>query len=73
MVATTILLDRGLAFGTLLGIGGYPVGRLRVILALLQPLLDQHAWTRSVIIESTPKAKWVPARTSHRRYDAFEL
>ncbi len=73
MVAATVLLDRRLALWTLFGVGGYPVGRLRVILALLQPLLDQCAWTRPVVVEGASEAEWMATGTGHRRHDPIEL
>ena len=43
VVATPVLLDSGAALGTLLRVCRQPVARLTVVLALLQPLLDQDA------------------------------
>jgi len=39
VVAAAVLLDGHAALGTLFGIGRDPVGRLRVVVALLDPLL----------------------------------
>ena len=41
MVASSVLLYGGSALGTLFGVGGDPVGRLRVVVTFLDPLLDQ--------------------------------
>ena len=41
MIATSILLDGGSALWTLLGVGGDPVAGLAVVVALLDPLLDE--------------------------------
>ena len=43
VVAAPVLLDGGAALGTLLRVRRQPIARLAVILALLQPLLDQDA------------------------------
>ena len=43
MVATSVLFDGGAALGALLRVGRDPVGRLGVVVALLDPLLDQVA------------------------------
>jgi hypothetical protein len=41
VVASSVLLYGGSALGTLFGVGGDPVGRLRVVVTFLDPLLDQ--------------------------------
>ena len=43
MVATSVLFDGSTALGALLRVGRDPVGRLGVVIALLDPLLDQVA------------------------------
>ena len=43
VVAAPILLNSGAALGTLLRVRRQPVARLAVVLALLQPFLDQDA------------------------------
>ena len=43
VVAPAILLDGGAALGALLGVSGDPVGRFAVIVALLDPHLDEVA------------------------------
>jgi hypothetical protein len=43
VVAAAVLLDGGAALRALLRVGGDPVGRLGVVVALLDPLLDQVA------------------------------
>ena len=43
MVATSVLFDGSAALGALLRVGRDPVGRLGVVVALLDPLLDQVA------------------------------
>ena len=40
VVATTVLLNRGMAFRALLCVRRYPIGSLRIVLAFLQPSLD---------------------------------
>ena len=41
VVAATVLLYGGVALGALLGVGRDPVGGLAVVVALLDPLLDE--------------------------------
>ena len=64
-VAAAVLLDRRMALGTLLRVRRNPVRRLRVVLTLLKPLLDQHAWARLVVRECAAEAKAVFAFAMH--------
>jgi hypothetical protein len=57
VVASAILLDGGLAFGALFGMCRYPVGSFRVVLTFLDPLVDQRAWSRLVIVEGAAEAE----------------
>ena len=41
VIAATVLLYGGLALGALLRVGGDPIRRLAVVVALLDPFLDQ--------------------------------
>lgn len=66
MVATTVLFDRGVTFGTLLCVGGYPVGRLRIIFTFLEPFFDNGARRGLVIVEDATEAEMVTAVTVHR-------
>jgi len=43
VIATSILLNGSPTLGTLLGVGGDPVGCLAVIVTLLDPLFDEVA------------------------------
>lgn len=63
MVAPAILLDRRMTSRALLGVGRNPVGRLRVILTFLEPLLHQHARRRLMVVERAAKAKVMLTRT----------
>ena len=63
MVATTVLLDCRLASGAFFRIGGNPVGRLRVILAFLQPQLDKRAGGGLVVVEGTSETEFVSTGT----------
>ena len=72
MVATTVLLDRRGTLGTFLGVGRDPVGRLRVILALLQPFLNQKTRARPMIVERAPKTEGIATGASHRRHRLFQ-
>lgn len=57
MVTAPIFLNGRVALGALLGVGGDPVSRLRVILTLLQPHLDQRTRSRLVVVQTAAKAK----------------
>ena len=40
VITTSVLFDDRPAFGTLFGVGGYPIGSLGVVVAFLNPFLD---------------------------------
>ena len=61
MVAAAVLLDGGLALGALLGVGVDPVGRLGVVVALLDPLADERALDRVVPVLAAREAEHVAA------------
>lgn len=71
-VAAAVLLDRGHALWTLLGVRRDPVGRLRVVGALLQPALDERADARLVIGQAAAEAERVPALALDCRHDRVE-
>ena len=61
MVAAAVLLDGGLALGALLGVGVDPVGRLGVVVALLDPLADERALDGVVPVLGAGEAERVAA------------
>lgn len=61
MVAAAVLLNRHTALGTLFGIGRDPVGRLGVVIALLDPLLEPTALDRIVPVLAAGKAEHMTA------------
>lgn len=65
VVAAAVLLDGELALGALLGVGRYPVGRLRVIVALFYPLAQEVTLYRFVPVLATVEAKRVVAFAGH--------
>lgn len=61
-LAATVLLNRRLALGALLGVRIKPVGRLRVVRTLLLPSFDDLAQDGTVVgLEAAAKAQVVPA------------
>ena len=68
MVAPTILLNSGAAFGTFLGVGIDPVGSFRIIFTLLDPHLDQGTRRRLMIIKGASKTEAMFTCTYHGRY-----
>ena len=73
VVAAPVLLNGRVALGALLGVGRNPVGRLRVVGALLQPPLDERAWRRLVIGDATAEAEGVTAFAMHRGHNAVQV
>lgn len=65
VVAAAVLLDGDVALGTLFGVGRDPVGRLRVVVALLYPLLEPLALDRVVPQLAAPEAEHVAAEAPH--------
>lgn len=61
-VASSVLLDRRVALGALLGVGTDPIGRLAVVRALLHPPLDDRAAARAMVGLAAPEAERVVAR-----------
>lgn len=73
MIATTVFLNRRPALRAFLGVCRYPVRCFRVILALLQPLLDQRTGSRLMISQGAPKAEAIIACTGNRRYNTSKV
>ena len=65
MVAPSILLDGSSTLGTLLGVCRDPVARLTVVVAFLDPLLDEVASDRVVPVLAAGKAEGVAAGALH--------
>lgn len=65
VVAAAVLFDGDVALGTLLSVGRDPVGRLRVVVALLDPLFEPLALDRVVPQLAAPKAEHVATQTPH--------
>ena len=65
MIATSILLDGGSALWTLLGVGGDPVARLAVVVALLDPFLDEVTPDWVVPVLATTEAEGVATPALH--------
>lgn len=65
VIAAAVLLDGDVALGTLLGVGCNPVGRLRVVVTLLYPLLEPLALDRIVPQLSAPEAEHVATQAPH--------
>ena len=61
MVAAAVLLDGGLALGALFRVGVDPVGRLGVVVALLDPLADERALHGVVPVLGAGEAERVAA------------
>lgn len=73
VVATTVLFNRRLALGALLGVGVEPVGRLRVVGTLLLPELDNLAEDRTVVGSvATPETHVVAAVADNSRDELVE-
>lgn len=66
VIAAAVLLDGDVALGALLGVGGNPVGRLRVVVAFFYPLAQQVTFHRVVPILAAVEAKRVTALTGDR-------
>jgi hypothetical protein len=73
VVATTVLLNGGLALGAFLCVRRYPVGGLRIILALFKPLLYERARGRQMVVEIAPETKVVFARAVHCWHDFMQV
>jgi hypothetical protein len=65
VITSAILLDCDVTLGTLLGIGRYPIGCLRVVVALFYPLFEPFAFDWIVPQLTASKAEDVAARTLH--------
>ena len=63
VVAAAVLLNGGAALGALLGVSGDPVARLAVVIALLDPFLDQVTpdWVMPVFTAVEAEAVTAPA------------
>ena len=66
VVAASVLLNDGATFGTLLGVGGDPVARLAVVIALLDPFLDQMTSDRVMPVLTAVEAETVVTPTLNR-------
>lgn len=73
VVAPAVLFDRRVAPRALLGVGGDPVRRFRVILAFLEPLFHQWTRRRLVVVERAAKAEVVFAPALYRRHNPGEV
>ena len=73
VIATPILFDRRRAFGAFFGVCVDPIGRLRIILALLDPHLDKGAGRRLMVVERAAKTKAMFACTADCRNDFVQL
>jgi hypothetical protein len=73
-LAAAVLLDGALALGALLGVGADPIGRLRVVGALLPPELGDLADDRPVVGRvAAAKAERLAAGADDRRDDGRQL
>ena len=66
MVAAAVLLDGGLALGALFRVGVDPVGRLGVVITLLDPLADEGALDWVVPVLGAGEAEGVATLALHR-------
>ena len=66
VVTASILFNDGATFGTLLGVGGDPVARLAVVIALLDPFLDQMTSDRVMPVLTAVEAEAVVTPTLDR-------
>lgn len=66
MVTAAVLLDRDVTLGTFLRVGRDPVGRLRVVVALFDPLPQQAALHRIVPVFTALEAEHVVTLAGHR-------
>lgn len=74
MVTAAVLLDRDVTLGALLGVCRDPVGRLRVVVALFDPLPQQTALHRIVPVLAALEAEHVVTLAGDRtRIDVLHL
>ena len=73
VIAAAVLLDRRIALWTFLGVGRDPVGRFRVIFALLQPLFHETARRRLVVGQRAPETEAMFAEAVDGRHNSIEL
>ena len=73
VVAPTVLLNGGAAFGAFFSIGVDPIGSFRIVFALLDPHFYQGTRRRLMIIEGTSKAEPILARTYDCRYYSAKI
>ena len=66
VVTASVLFNDGATFGTLLGVGGDPVARLAVVIALLDPFLDQMTLDRVMPVLTAVEAEAVVTPTLDR-------
>jgi hypothetical protein len=63
VVTAPVLLNGRLALGAFLGVGRYPIGSLRIVLAFLEPLFDEGTWCWEMVVQAAPKTEVVLALT----------
>lgn len=73
VVAATILFNRRHTLGAFLGVGRDPVCRLGVVFALFEPLFDQYARTRLVIVVPASEAEAETAIARHGGNDLVQF
>ena len=73
VIAPPILFDRRRAFGAFFGVCVDPIGRLRIILAFLDPHLDKGAGCRLMVVERAAKTKSMFACTADCRNDFVQF
>lgn len=73
MVATSVLLNGGVAFGAFFGIRGYPVRGFRIVFAFLQPPPYKRTCRGLVVVQGASEAELMPAIAVHRRHDLIKV
>ena len=66
VVTASVLFNDGATFGTLLGVGGDPVARLAVVVALLDPFLDQMTLDRVMPVLTAVETEAVVTSTFYQ-------
>lgn len=61
MITAAVLFDGHVTLGTLLGVGSDPIGRLRVVVAFFNPLLEPLAFDRIVPLFAASEAEHMSA------------
>ena len=73
VITAAVLLDGRQTFGTFFRVGRNPVRSLGVILALLQPHLDQRTGWRLMIVQTASETETVLACAVHCRHNLVEI